>query len=383
MTHHRPTLRRRGGIYAMVMIGSATVTTMALAGLTFSAEHRIAAQRAADRQASTQLALGAIQAGLHRIHADPSWRDDPGDGWWFDTTDSAGSTKLGVYAPEGGSIAANTCGRVRLRGIGSVGTARAIFEVDLVPEQIWPDDAQRVAQAIGATAYWPLSIPNPDTDTLGALAGQWVGEGPRHAASGVSCTASPSMSATDYLQVPYDARFDTPEASIAFWYIQVSPQTKAGLVTRTSGTQSKTGVMALTVQGDSVVAELNSSTQTYTLTQPGITSGSWHHVVLTLGSSGMNLYIDGQQVAANDYRRSWYDASCETCTSRTFLIGTHTTDSEDAQEPASSAVLNGAVAHLAVFGHQLTEGEVQTLYDAQRAPSPMRIVAGSWRRVVD
>jgi hypothetical protein len=376
---------RRGGIYAMVMIGSATVTTMALAGLTFSAERRVAAERAANSQAATQLAKGAIEIGLQRINSDPQWRWSYSDGWWMDRVPMGdGFIGLGVFNPQGAVIGADPCGQVRIRGVGAVGTARTMFEVDLVPEHLWPDDGPVVAKALGAIAYWPnAGGPAPLTDAIGTQNAVWVGSDPRSRSAGVSCTSAESSNANSYIKVDHHANFEIQQGAVAFWFLQHSSQTKAGLFSKDGSGRGSGGRMSLWLEGNAPQLRLRSTSQNYAIAGPALAVGEWHHLAATFGPLGLRLYVNGQLQASDAYTGGWYDVINRTGNTEPIIFcGIADAASGSAHTPID-ILLDGAVAHASIYKRQLTDGEILTLIDAHRRPPTMRILPTSWRRVVD
>ncbi len=370
---------RRGGIYLLVMVGSATVTTIALVGLSLSAERRQAAQRAVNAQAATQLAHASIEMGIHTIATDPSWRWTYGDGWWFkDHWIGDGRLALAVVDRDGGSITDAPCRPVVLRGVGIQGTSRTMLEVELEPEYVWPDDGLTVAQALGAMCYWSLDSGASPVDSISGFSGSWEGGSPSGSAESVSCSVAARFDGVDdFVEIRQQRALELAQGSIAFWFNQSTGQTQSGLFCKDDSVQGKTGGTGLTLSAGGLTFTMRSGGSQYSINGDVPEQGRWHHVVATFGASGMSLFLDGALQGTDPIAISWASNKAWP------VVGV------DAHGPAISGTdsrsqfLDGSVAHLSIFDRQLSEGEVLTLMDAQRAPSTMRIVPGSWRRVTE
>ncbi len=381
---------RRGGIYLLVMVGSATVTTIALVGLSLSAERRQAAQRAVNAQGATQLAHASIELGLHTIATDPSWRWTYGDGWWFTNRSlDGGRLALAVVDRDGGSITDAPCRPVVLRGVGIQGTSRTMLEVELEPESIWPDDGLTVAKALGAVHYWRFGAEEEVDkllDPINDRDAEWLPVLPTAGAESLSCDTTRKLNGIDqFVGIKHNTDFDLEAGTVAFWYIQTGDVERAGLFGKDELGFDKGGHTTVLLDGP-LVFTMESLTKTYTAT--GRTTpapGEWHHVAITFGPDGMWLYLDGSLEATNSYTAGWKSAKSDTDNSAPIALGANAMNASESGGFASNPTdfLEGAVAHLSIFDRQLSEGEVVTLMDAQRRPSTMRIVPGSWRRVTE
>ncbi len=100
-----------------------------------------------------------------------------------------------------------------------------------------------------------------------------------------------------------------------------------------------------------------------TITSPqSYNDGSWHHVVSTLGSDGMKLYIDGTLVASNpavtsaqSYNGYW-------------RIGGDNLSGWTSQP--SSAFFNGAIDDVAIYPTTLSAAQISTHYNVGKGQTP-------------
>ncbi len=134
---HRAT--RRGTMYILVMGAAAIVSLVGMTGLMVARLQYRQANQARDWQEAGDLALSAIEVGVLKINATPTWRSTftnnaestpvaMGDGTFtYKFVDAA----LGMSSGDG-NLNNNTYDPVRLYGIGRVGNAVRVYSVLLV-----------------------------------------------------------------------------------------------------------------------------------------------------------------------------------------------------------------------------------------------------------
>lgn len=374
--------QRRGGIYLLVLVGSATVTSISLLGLTMASERRQAAERSVHAQAATQVAHGALELGIDMLARDPSWRWRSPQGWWFKVKEFDGSTMaLAVTDRAGSDIADGPCRPVVLRGVGIQSTSRTMFEVELEPEYVWPDDGLEVAQALGANGYWRNK---PDeakpADAIDVNKGEWRGDTDALTYESVSCTTAHGFNGTDnYVEIPNKIWYENNNGTISLWYYQDADQTQAGLFSKDDATDGDDGGTAISIVGSRIVFAMRRGNQVSQIIGGTSTQGQWHHVVATFGDNGMALYLDGVLQGTDPAVRGWKRNYAPIVLGASGQVAAMAGDTGG----AIGSFLKGSAAHLSLFPRALSEGEVLTLMDAQRSPPRMRIVPGSWRRVTE
>ncbi len=373
--------QRRGGIYLLVLVGSATVTSISLLGLSMASERRQAADRAVNSQAATQLAHAAIELGIDTIARDPNWRWNQEIGWWFKARSLDGGTMaLAVTDRAGASVSDGPCRAIVLRGVGKQSTSRTMIEVELEPEYIWPDDGLEAAAALGGVGYWKNE---PDEskpqDGIANNAGTWEGASNLLTYESISCTTAHGYNGTDnYVRIKHENNYDNDNGSIALWYFQDDDQTLAGLFSKDDAWDGDIGGTAIMLTNSGLRFSIRRNGDVKHIFGEVPEPGQWHHVVATFGDDGMALYLDGVLQATDPLNLGWGQNYAPMVFGASNQAAALAGNSETIM-----GFLKGSVAHISVFNRALREGEVLTLMDAQRKPPIMRIVPGSWRRVTE
>ncbi|MCX6106124.1 MAG: fibrinogen-like YCDxxxxGGGW domain-containing protein, partial [Proteobacteria bacterium] len=137
--------------------------------------------------------------------------------------------------------------------------------------------------------------------------------------------------------------------SIEAWF-KTSAATAGGLATLSNVPSGWVSPM-LTVNANGTVSFYTYGTVADTITSPeAYNNGAWHHVVATIGSAGMILYIDGTQVASSTANLSHWTAGTQYWT-----IG---------RGNGSTNHFNGTLDEVALYTTQLSAAKVQSHYQA-------------------
>ena len=132
---------------------------------------------------------------------------------------------------------------------------------------------------------------------------------------------------------------------IATWF-KTTNSTFQVLMQRGSGTQPQ---LAIDATGHISFSLTGSTTHTL-LSDAGYNDGNWHHIVATWGNSGMQLFVDGSQVANNGYTET------RQASPGAWYIG--------AANAGQSGLFKGTLDEGTIWNRQLTSNEVASLYNA-------------------
>jgi hypothetical protein len=382
---------RRGGIYAMVMISSATVTTIALTALSLAGEQRIASMRATDSLAATALARSAVELAMLEINTDPTWRWNRPDGWWFkDMALGDGTISVATVSLEAPTKLDNTCSQILIRAVGRVGTSRTMYEVRIAPEERWPDDGHAVAAALGAVAYWAMDASDTDepvddfSDQINGFDGEYYGTGLITGMECVACTTSIALNGSNnYAKISLPANMAITQGAVSLWFYMKDLSGDTGLFSRDAAGFGRGGHLTLSIADNDLSVQMQSRTTTYTVNGPSPQDGQWHHAAVTFGPGGLRLFLNGLLVGSDSYTGGWTDSGSALQNNEPVVLGGSAHNATGLGHAPIQHLLNGSIAHVSLYDRQLADGEIYTLYDATRTQGPMRYLPRTWSRVVD
>lgn len=257
--------------------------------------------------------------------------------------------------------------------VGSAGTAQAAYSTQS------PNAANSLA---AATAYTCLADPLLDSPYLryelneGSSTTAVDSSGNNRTGTLLSgstrevgtCTSSPSLAlgstVTSGITVAGSAVTPPNTFSLEIWFRSTSNQggQLIGFGSSASGTSavadrriwmSTAGDLRFSIRQNNTVRTLNS---------PGTyRDGNWHHVVATLSSVGMRLYVDGALVASNTRNTAYHYNPYGSV--GYWRVGGDTTTGMNA---ANNPTLVSSIDKPAIYTTALTAGQVSTHYAAGR-----------------
>lgn len=162
----------------------------------------------------------------------------------------------------------------------------------------------------------------------------------------------------DFIEIPHDPAFELAEGSVALRFNAGALASRSTLISRDHAGHGDGGHFRVDLLSDGAVeVRLQSIDTNYTFsTSPGtVTPGQWHHVAVTFGTNGAEIYIDGVQSANSSYTGG-IDGNVQP-----WVLGA---DSGGNQPGDTSSLRNhfeGQIDTFAVFGKQLSATEVAGL----------------------
>ena len=242
----------------------------------------------------------------------------------------------------------------------------AAADPGLVPEVVANAGALsswRLGEAAGARAT--------DAGTLGADG--TVSGGATFGATGV--TAADGDTALDLdgtdgvVIVPHDPGHLLAEGAVALW---VRLDGLAGVQTvfsKDAAGAGDGGHAALRVLADgSVEYEQGSTSDSVVLgsAPSSVTAGTWHHLAATFGSRGVELWVDGVRVAADDTWTAGWDSSAGGATGNTepITLGASQRASTAGTTDVLDRYVDGRLDEVALFGAQVPGATIAALAGA-------------------
>lgn len=383
--------RRRGSVYLAVVTVVAAVTTLTLTGIALRKQIHDAAIAPVDATAAQRMALSAAEIVTHQAWSDmDQFRTVAQTGTIFhQVATSPGQISARVTDATSGGLP--TVDTTRFRVITEAEVGRARYRLGMTLHI--PDDAllERIRSIPSALVYWPLDEVNTTT-AQEAIAG-------RHATYSLASIAGAQTHThgnpsprfywyTEHVRAAHHASYELANGTLAFWArFDVKPSTSGYRMYAVNKEVTRTSGMSLGVYLDSTslvfeLANRHGTGTTVTTPTSNIIAGQWHHVTVTWGSDGMELYLDGVRASRNTSARHGMNSL--------FLVRAANTSDwyfgvRDLPESiyAQSSPQVGSVARVALFSSRLTGSQIQSLSQSNSTIQGMQPVIGSFARIVD
>lgn len=385
------TQSRTGSVYMAVVVVIAAVTVLTLTGVELRKRINDRGAVAADASAAHVAARSGAELVIQRALAD---RDG------FHTLATTGTVFSGVSVRPGtvsaqvrdaatdGVVAADTR-RYAVVTDAAAGQARSRLGFELLR----PEDPFTVlirAEA-SAVAYWPLDEDGAST-AVEKLSGRNGVYNVPHAAGDETHAhgnlAPRINSSAEYIRVPHQASYELSNGTLCFW-VRFDNKPNGGqrvsAVTKDRNPLNSKISLGTWLDRNNFNFMLQNSYgfgRTVSFSSSKIIQGQWHHIAVTWGSAGMELYLDGTREVretgsgytlglglglgfTNDF--DWF-----------FGVRNLPQDVSGFTDPT-----RGSLARVAVFSERLSGSKIRELYEASSVEPGFRVVPGSFARVVD
>lgn len=390
----------------MVLGGALLVTLMGMSAL-FATRTQFRGTHNTLNAAQARLhARSAIERGLLEMIRDPDWRTNRTCGIWFskvavgdgsftliatESDDDLNTTDIcAAPATSGDAFSAALSGDVVFTACGYQGDSRQILQVDLRPDAADSDAFRDALTAIGPLAWWRLGDDagaSQAADKMQLQAGTYQnGTTPGIGVNFRYDTAARFDGVDDHVAIPHHDAFLLNEGSVQLWFRADRVSGTQGIFGKAAWGYGTGGHFAIWLEGTKLKAGLESATATYTFGDVDVAVNQWYHVVVTFGSNGMKMYLNGLDRASHTYTGGLGTSSGGTGNYEPIALGVSTGSCYP------SGTLNnwgnpykGLIDEVAIIDRALSLEEVQALYalGSPNAPTSMDISSGTWRSAVD
>ncbi len=169
----------------------------------------------------------------------------------------------------------------------------------------------------------------------------------------------------DYVEIGHDNSYLLDDGTVQMWFNTNDLLTDQGLFSKDSSDLDTGGhfsIMLLT--NGSIEVRLQSATgDSFMYSAAGaVSAGSWHHVAVTFGSAGMELFLDGVGVDTNAYSGGLGSTSGDIGNFEPIAIGASTRSSGNGTITPLNNFFGGSIDEVAITGQVLTAEQIQILY---------------------
>ncbi len=161
----------------------------------------------------------------------------------------------------------------------------------------------------------------------------------------------------DYAVMPSNSaisQFGTGEFSVSVWFKSSSATQQFLIDNKTAGTNLAGYNIYLSASGAANFKVADGTTQHQTTSPTGLSDGLWHHLVGTRTSSGLKIYIDGNQAGSLNN-----GGSHNVTNSTSMYFGSYNS--------TPGLPLSGSMDEVRFYSRALSASEISNMYDANAA----------------
>lgn len=375
----------RGSVYLIALITVSAIVSMVLIGVSLRSTSNTQISIVTQMTSSQSGVMSAAEHALQNILANPEWPATAESGVAFDPVVLDNLTLSGsVLDADTDLLPTTNTINYRIRVQSELGVTRSAASFNLDSSKI---DYLAHLKTISTTHYWPMNEPEKSTEAIDQI-GSATGEYQSIASAGTGMNSEggnvPVFTDTnDHLEVPFSTDFAQCDGSISMWMRlddtnKVNTNALVGMRYEFDGVPTMNvsvfdeKLYAFVIQ-DGVYAQKN-CVKTKKLIDPSV----WYHLVVTWGTHGLTVYLDGVEVAKDTKVTDCVvSASIADSGEQPLLIGGGYTMMPFSQPRVG---FKGAIAHVSLHEIQLSDVETAELASMRPDLQSFNFVEDSWAR---
>ena len=384
---------RTGSVYLAVVVVVAAVTVLVMTGVALRKQINERAVVGADSAEVARLAVSASELAAHHAVKSETFEERAATGTIFSNLALAGGTiSATVRDADTKGLPTEDTENFRITADAATGAARSriAFTVETPTDEF----TRWILSQPNAVAYWPLDEVNQTTakdsvaERNGVYSRAFVAGSQMHEHG----APAPYFAWYDqFVRVPHRGVFELASGSLTFWVrFDVKPGSwypgVMGAVSKERDGNSSAAFLAVYLDDDDLCYRLNNQNNhgdTLRTSSSRITAEAWHHIAVTWGNHGMELYLDGvrrdhESGARLGMGRNYMGLGPANTEDWYFGVRNIPYGSYSQGDP-----LVGSVARVALFSGRLSAEDIELIMKTSTMPPGRQIKPGSYARVVD
>ncbi|GJM24534.1 MAG: hypothetical protein DHS20C16_09490 [Phycisphaerae bacterium] len=179
---------------------------------------------------------------------------------------------------------------------------------------------------------------------------------------GVVGTAYGFDGSNDYIELPHNSSLMLSSGTISFWFSTTQPSSTMGLFSKDASGYVNGGHVHIYTESSRVKIRLQSDSASYTIQSGTIATKTTYHVVLTFGTSGMKLYMNGSEVDSDSYQGGLGSSSGGSGNTEPFVLGANTWGSGSGSVSPLQSHFSGTIDDVRVYDDALSAKQITNLY---------------------
>lgn len=379
----------RGSIYVLTLLTVAAVGSMILIGVSLRTARNSQSIIIEQMSANSSGVIDAAELAIGHIDADSDWITNAQKGVVFSEFTLGDRTySSSVVDADTLTIPTVSSTNYRVKVTSSTGLATESASVDLTFAKF---DYYAYLQSLGLEAYWPLdevakttNANEPQDNRDGTYQSPSAAGQDTNDENGVVPVFNGSG---NHVETPYDSSYqDDTQGTVSFWMklTGTGPYTSYGIFGQRFDSSGMPAI-TMTCLAGSLSAYLDDEGAFdyghFATTSPNLIKvGQWHHVAMTWGPAGLQIYIDGTQRSGTGNTDYWDTRDGIIILNRPLIIGAGYIASSSSQPQVGFV---GSIARFAILTNQLNAATIAELASIKPDEMKLDLVEDSWVKVFE
>ena len=234
-----------------------------------------------------------------------------------------------------------------------------------------PSDYNADIAALNPVSNWHLGegsgttvVDSGSANANGTVNGATLGQ--PGALNGSSNTAAHFDGVDDYIEIPHANDFLLDDGTIQLWFNADTIGTDQALLSKDhSGLGTGGHVLVQLTSSGTINMRLQSTSTVYSIESSNtVAAGQWHHIAVSFGSNGMELYVDGVIADVNGYTGGLGTTSGGTGNTESFVIGASNQWGTSGTLDDLQRFFQGSIDEVSIVASQLNGEQIQNIFAA-------------------
>jgi len=229
-----------------------------------------------------------------------------------------------------------------------------------------PGDFNSIMTSLNPESYWRFGETSgttaaDDGSTGNSATYSGVTLGQSGAISGSADTSVSFDGSNDYIEIAHDNSYLLNDGTVQLWFNADDLVGDQALISKDHTGNGTGGHFTIRLLNDgSITIRLQSITDSYTLSTAAgsVAANSWHHVAVTFGTNGVELFLDGASADTNAYTGGLNGNN------EPIVIGANTWTTAPGSITPLTEYFGGKIDEVAILGQALTAEQIQNLYSS-------------------
>ncbi|MEM6552779.1 MAG: LamG domain-containing protein [Planctomycetota bacterium] len=165
----------------------------------------------------------------------------------------------------------------------------------------------------------------------------------------------------DFIEIPHDPAYLLDQGAVSFWFRANNTSGRQGLISKDSQNYDDGGHLDIQLNGSTLQARIQSTSTTHTITRSSVSSNNWHHVVVTWGPGGYQLYFNGTLADSDAYTGGLGTSSGGTGNANPWTFGAGQQYSSDNSSNNWDAPFDGRLDEIRLYANNLNATQAANL----------------------
>ncbi|MEM1211898.1 MAG: LamG domain-containing protein [Planctomycetota bacterium] len=165
----------------------------------------------------------------------------------------------------------------------------------------------------------------------------------------------------DFIEVPHNSAYLLDEGAISFWFRADNTSGRQGLISKDSQDYDDGGHLDIQLNGSTLEARIQSTSSWATVSRSSVTANAWHHVLVTWGPNGFQLYFNGTLADSDAWSTGLGTSSGGSGNANPWTFGVGQSLTGDNTSSGWDAPYDGRLDEIRLYGNQLDATQAANL----------------------